>query len=152
MLRIVTLVISSCLLLSCGKLNIKPETSHQLKVKENIAEVVRVDYPLWIDDPRLVNHIGATGSAEIEKFRSKQLQFWSAMKNAQVNLNLAYMKQQQTLMLNKKKTISLANEGKIDLSAKELLFHNAIVNDEWTDPETGKFYLWLVLPLGQTDN
>ena len=149
MFRTLSLLFCSFILLSCGSQPIKPEATKQITVKE---KKVQIDHPLWIDDPRLVNHIGVTGSADLQAFRSRELQYWNAMENAQTNMNIAYKKYQRTLMLNKKNLILLTHESKLELPDKELLFHNAIVHDEWIDPVTGKLYLWLTLPLDHTND
>lgn len=139
------------LLASSGELirsaSAKPAFDYSLKKHTTKKEEPRVDIPLWVDDPRFVHHIGAVGTAPKQKFSGEEAQTWVAIEDAQVNLNLNYLKQQRELMLKHEKLLPLEHESNMDLSVRKLLLHNAIVRDEWIDPQTGTLYLWLVLPI-----
>lgn len=147
----ISLLLVSVLLFSCATQEPKPEAEMQppaqaLQQSADLATTNVPDHPLWLDDPRLANHIAVIGSSAVKKWGGEQAQYMQAMENAQANLSIEFKKHQAAILALKHKNQQATSDTELSDSINELLFENAIIKEEWLDQETGYLYLWLVLP------
>lgn len=126
------LFLCSFLILACASETVKQENTKPLAAQEvNASDLMlaqgTLNKPGWVDKPELFNHLAAVGSSAIKNVGGDQAQYLAAMEQAQARLNILFKKQPGN-------------------AERELPLHKAIVKDEWRHPETGRLYLWLILP------
>ena len=102
--------------------------------------------PIWVEDPRLIKHISAIGSSEIKQWGGELAQYNAAMQEARSKLKIEFKKHRDALEKLKTMNTSLESEEEIDQRIQTLLLENAIVQEEWRHPKSGRLYLWLVIP------
>ncbi len=147
-----SLILFVCfLLLACGKQTVKQppiNNAPQPVVKKQSIKIQQkstVILPIWVEDHRLVNYISAIGTAELQEW-GEQAQYNVAMKNARHNLSIEFKKHHEALQALKIKSMIQQPEVEIDQSIETLLLENAIVQEEWKHPKTGRLYLWMIIP------
>lgn len=147
-----SLILFVCfLLLACGKQTIKQvpinNTPQPVAKKQAVKTLQKntVILPIWVEDHRLVNYISAIGTAELQQW-GEQVQYNAAMQDARRNLSIQFKKHHEALQALKIKAMTPQSEYEIDQSIETLLLENAIVQEEWQHPETGRIYLWLIIP------
>jgi len=150
MIPIKTIPLLACIFLlqACGTSSVKKtpvDTGEPvMNTTPETKTVKATDHPLWLDDPRLPEHIVAVGSSGLKKWGGEQAQYLAAMEDAQQQLSTEFKQQQMKRLALEKK--NAPQDQDIDQKIKTLLLHNAIVKEEWKDLKTGRLYLWLVLP------
>ena len=147
-----SLILFVCfLLLACGKQTVKQvpinNTPQPVAKKQAVKAQPEntIILPIWVEDHRLVNYISAIGTAELHQW-GEQVQYNAAMQDARRNLSIEFKKHNEALHALKVKSMSPQSEYEIDQSIETLLLENAIVQEEWKNPETGRIYLWLIIP------
>lgn len=141
-----TLTLCVCLLLfGCGKQTVKPSTVQKPPMPTAVLKNTTI-LPLWLEDHRLVNYISAIGSSAVQKIGGEQAQYNVAMAEARINLSNEYKKYLQALNVRNKIATTRQSNDDIKQRVEMLLFENAIVQEEWQHPETGRIYLWLIIP------
>lgn len=148
-IKTTSLSLLAAFLFSCTAQEPKPAVVNQQPGLQHKPTIVletseTPDHPLWIDDPRLVDHIVTTGSAATQILGGEQAQYMSAMEDAQTKLTIEFKKHQQALIALENKKPS--SDTELNIQIKDLLLQNAIIKEEWRDPITDRLYLWLVLP------
>lgn len=139
------------LLLACGKQTVKQvsiDNTTQPIVKnqaEKSQHESTVTFPIWVEDHRLVNYISVIGTAERQEW-GEQAQYNAAMLDARHNLSIEFKKHREALRALKIKSMPPQSEYNFDQSIETLLLENAIVQEEWKHPGTGRIYLWLIIP------
>lgn len=165
-----SLILFVCFLpLACGKQTVKQapinnmpqpvvkkQTVKQAPINNTLQPVVKKQaiktqqkntaiLPIWVEDHRLVNYISAIGTAEPQEW-GEQAQYNVAMQDARHNLSIEFKKHHEALQALKIKAMTPQSEVEIDQSIETLLLENAIVQEEWKHPETGRIYLWMIIP------
>jgi len=102
--------------------------------------------PIWVEDPRLLNHIAVSGSAVPAQWGGEQAQYNAAMQDARANLQTEFKKHRTALQKIKNNIPGEHSNTEIDQRINQLLLENAIVQSEWKHPANGTLYLWLVIP------
>jgi hypothetical protein len=148
-----TLVLLTCFLLfACGGQTVKPKPAQ--KPPQPAAEKGSISteqksttiLPIWVEDHRLVNYISAIGSSGLQALGGEQAQYNAAMQEARKNLSIEFKKHLYALEVRNKNIPTAEYEDEINQRVEMLLLENAIVQEEWKHPETGRIYLWLIIP------
>lgn len=148
-----TLVLLICFLLfACGEQTVKPKPVQ--KPPQPVTEKAPIPaeqesttiLPIWVEDHRLVNYISAIGSSDLQSFGGEQAQYNAAMQEARKNLSIEFKKHLYALEAHDTNTPAAEYEDEINQRVEMLLLENAIVQEEWKHPETGRVYLWLIMP------
>jgi hypothetical protein len=110
-------------------------------IEQNAAHV-----PVWLKSPALENHLAVISIAPMQKIGGLQAQYLSAIETAQNLLTEKFKTFQSDLQYIKQNNNSPDARAYTYSAIKDLVFNQAIVKDEWTDPQSGQLYLWMVLP------
>ena len=128
----------------CSGETAAPDTHQSQPKQEN-----RVDkkVPSWFLNPNLEGYIGAVGSAPRQKNGSTEMQKRIALIQAKANI----AKQIEVYIENELKTQKECSSEQCKSSINTSSTHqsgqmirNVIQKEEWTDPETGTLYIWVV--------
>ncbi|MFH1961571.1 MAG: hypothetical protein ABIJ30_01650 [bacterium] len=112
------------------------------------------NYPIWVYQPNYGVVLGAVGIArKQEKGGSTPVRGYAAQKRLAIIIAQAEIAKQIEVMVNtelqtEKTMINQDYYSKFSsLSRQETqqLIKNAVVKDEWIQPETGDLYIWVVI-------
>lgn len=110
------------------------------------------DYPAWFYNPGLQGYLGAVGSAKKQARGG-----YAAQKRLAVTIAEAELARQIEVLVNAEvhstRTVISAEDDEFyrtklkSMSRQESrqFLKNAVVKDEWTDPETGELHIWVVI-------
>lgn len=142
-----TLVLCTCLvLLACGENTVKEPPQPNTKAFAPIKTENNTVLPFWVEDHRLANYLSVIGSSDIQKIGGEQAQYNVAMQKARDKLRIEFQKNRDDFNAVKRKNSNYQSQDEINESIETLMLENAIVQAEWTHPETGRIYLWLIIP------
>ena len=109
--------------------------------------------PVWVSNPNYGGVLGGVGIAKKipgkgyaeQKRLAKQIALADLAKQIELIVKTELTKVEinvdtKTLQYYKKKFSSYSEQ-----EVRELLIKNAVVEDEWIDPQTGDLYLWVVI-------
>lgn len=136
-------------LIACQSTAHKPGQSSQTTGQSKKVAVSK--YPYWVEDPSLKGHIGVVGSAIKQDWGGKQAQHRVAIAKARSELAKAF--QTHIDSVNRLTITDRGGQASTEFSQdttarskQALRLHDATVLEEWTDPDTGELFIWLVLP------
>lgn len=113
---------------------------------------IRNGYPLWFYSPGHGGYLGAVGTAKIQKEGGYANQKRLALRIAQAELARQINVIVDTELTTEETVIDrgVAEEyrsklGSLSKHDTKQLIKNAVIKDEWINPETGELYLWVVI-------
>ncbi len=111
----------------------------------------KVSSPAWVSNPEKAGFISVVGSAPVQDWGGRDAQFRVALKKA--HQELAQMVQVQVLSSSRFKAetskAGLTQDADVETRLQTnvgLQLDAARVIEEWTDPQSGTLYIWLVTP------
>ncbi|MFH1897359.1 MAG: LPP20 family lipoprotein [Candidatus Desantisbacteria bacterium] len=116
--------------------------------EQPIAYPIKDNYPIWVYQPNYGGVLGAVGIAKKQEKGGYAAQKRLAIVIAQAEIAKQIEVMVDTELQTEKTMINQDYYSKFSsLSRQETqqLIKNAVVKDEWIQPETGELYVWVVI-------
>lgn len=118
-----------------------------------VAAIQKIDskYPAWVSNPDKPGYQSVVGSAPRQDWGGHSAQYRVAeMKARQELAQMVRVQVESTTRLHMEdRAGKVSRDGDVETrlqSAVDLSLGAARVIEEWTDPQSGELYIWLVLP------
>ncbi len=108
--------------------------------------------PVWIQNPDKPGHLSVVGVAKRQEWGGRDAQYRVAlMKARQALAQIVQTRVSSSLQMSTEQSggqVTRDVDAELRLSSNvELQLDSARVIEEWSDPQTGTLYIWLVTPL-----
>ncbi len=125
------------------------ERSIRIKTKYPVVNGL----PVWVRNPNYMGYLGGVGVAKkipgkglAEQRRlAKQIALADLAKQIEVIVKAELTKVEINIDTNRLKYYKKKFESLSEQEVRDLLIKNAVIEDEWIDPETGDLYVWVVI-------